>query len=63
MLQFDEELCENQFRESLQRVGCPKDIPEAPIFPFLRCTPIGKIVGVQSVVFESTGAAKSTRAL
>lgn len=48
MLRFDAD----QSREFLQHVGCPKDIPEASIFPFLRCTPIEKIVEARSVVFE-----------
>lgn len=52
MLKFDAELCENQFRDFLQCVGCPKDVPEALVFQFLRSMPIETIAEAQNAVFE-----------
>ena len=43
---------EDQFRDLLRAVDCPKNCPEADIMPFLRSVPYEKICASQTAVFD-----------
>lgn len=49
---FDSKLHENQFDEFLRAAGCPNDLPEPEILPFLRKLPEETIVKAQMKVFD-----------
>lgn len=49
---FDSDLHERQFREFLIAAGCPSDLPEGEIFPFLRSLPLSAIAKAQEIVFD-----------
>ena len=48
---FDAEIHEQQFRDFLAQVKCPKDMPEADIFPYLRSLPLDVVAAAQTAVF------------
>lgn len=43
---------EEQFQDLLAEVGCPKDLPEAEILPFLRSVSYDRICAAQTAVFD-----------
>ncbi|KAJ5167385.1 Carboxylesterase type B [Penicillium canariense] len=43
---------EQQFQDFLLEVGCPPDLPEAEIFPFLRSLPSSTVTNAQTAVFD-----------
>ncbi|KAL4867831.1 hypothetical protein BDV12DRAFT_209556 [Aspergillus spectabilis] len=49
---YDAEVHEQQFRDLLQEVGCPPNLPESEIFPYLRSLPSSVITNAQTVVFD-----------
>ncbi|KAI6908841.1 hypothetical protein D0869_07949 [Hortaea werneckii] len=49
---FDSALHEKQFREFLEAVECPKDLPECDIMSFLRNLPEATICNAQTRVFD-----------
>ncbi|KAI1619282.1 triacylglycerol lipase [Exophiala viscosa] len=49
---FDAEIHERQFREFLDEVGCPNDLVEEEVFPFLRSLPLAIIIDAQNAVFD-----------
>ncbi|KAM0813053.1 putative Carboxylic ester hydrolase [Seiridium cardinale] len=50
---FDSTIHEQQFQEFLEVAGCPSDISESEILPFLRSLPIDTIAKAQETVFYS----------
>ncbi|KAI1848519.1 hypothetical protein JX265_013802 [Neoarthrinium moseri] len=48
---FDAPVHEEQFQAFLDAVGCPRDLTEADIFPFLRSLPSSTIASAQDTVF------------
>lgn len=48
----DAEIHERQFQDFLQAVGCPKDLPESAIFPYLRSLPSKVVTDAQTKVFD-----------
>ena len=48
---FDAEIHEQQFRDFLDEVKCPRDTPEADIFPYLRSLPLDVVAAAQTAVF------------
>ncbi|GAB1743290.1 hypothetical protein NU219Hw_g9134t1 [Hortaea werneckii] len=50
---FDSALHEKQFREFLEAVECPKDLPECDIMSFLRKLPEATICKAQTRVFDT----------
>ncbi|KAI6818497.1 alpha/beta-hydrolase [Hortaea werneckii] len=50
---FDSALHEKQFREFLEAVGCPKDLPECDVMSFLRKLPEATICNAQTRVFDT----------
>ncbi|KAI0011627.1 putative extracellular lipase [Xylariaceae sp. FL0662B] len=49
---YDAEIHEQQFRDYLEAAGCPKDLPEAEVFPFLRSLPTSVVAKAQTAVFD-----------
>ncbi|KAL1878302.1 hypothetical protein Plec18167_004369 [Paecilomyces lecythidis] len=49
---FNAKVHENQFDDFLREVGCPEDISESEIFPFLRSLPTKVITDAQTAVFD-----------
>lgn len=48
----DADIHEKQFRDFLEAVGCPKDLPESETFSFLRSLPLSTIATAQDSVFQ-----------
>lgn len=48
---FDAEIHEQQFRDLLNEVGCPSDLAQEKVFPFLRSLPLSVITDAQNSVF------------
>ncbi|KAI1503746.1 putative extracellular lipase [Biscogniauxia marginata] len=49
---YDAEIHEQQFKDFLEAVKCPKEIEESEIFPFLRSLPTSIIADAQVAVFD-----------
>ncbi|KAL5334963.1 Alpha/Beta hydrolase protein [Aspergillus crustosus] len=49
---YDAEVHEQQFRDLLAEVGCPPNLPEPEIFPYLRSLPSSVITNAQIAVFD-----------
>ncbi|KAL4748810.1 hypothetical protein BDW72DRAFT_214518 [Aspergillus terricola var. indicus] len=49
---YNAEIHEQQFRDFLQEVGCPSNLAESEIFPFLRSLPSSVITDAQIAVFD-----------
>ncbi|CAI7625633.1 unnamed protein product [Penicillium pancosmium] len=49
---YDAKVHEQQFQDYLQEVGCPSDISESEIFPFLRSLPSSTVTNAQTKVFD-----------
>ncbi|KEF62842.1 triacylglycerol lipase [Exophiala aquamarina CBS 119918] len=49
---YDAAIHEEQFADYLREAGCPADLPESKIFPFLRSLPLGVITRAQDAVFD-----------
>ncbi|KAJ6078484.1 hypothetical protein N7467_008237 [Penicillium canescens] len=49
---YNAKVHEDQFQDFLQEVGCPADLPESEIFPFLRSLPSLTVTNAQTVVFD-----------
>lgn len=45
------EIHEQQFKDFLEQVKCPKDMPESEIFPYLRSLPTSVVAEAQTIVF------------
>lgn len=43
---------EQQFEDFLREVGCPADLPEDEVFPFLRSLPSSTVTNAQTAVFD-----------
>ncbi|KAI7484608.1 alpha/beta-hydrolase [Hortaea werneckii] len=50
---FDSALHEKQFREFLEAVECPKDLPECDVMSFLRQLPEATVCNAQTRVFDA----------
>ncbi|KAI6880359.1 alpha/beta-hydrolase [Hortaea werneckii] len=50
---FDSALHEKQFREFLEAVECPKDLPECDVISFLRQLPEATVCNAQTRVFDT----------
>ncbi|KAI1456702.1 alpha/beta-hydrolase [Annulohypoxylon moriforme] len=48
---YDSENHEEQFKAFLKEAGCPEDLPDSEIFPFLRSQPLPIIAKAQTTVF------------
>lgn len=49
---YNAKVHEEQFSDFLKEVGCPNDLPEAEIFPFLRSLPTLTVTNAQTTVFD-----------
>ncbi|KAJ5359209.1 Carboxylesterase type B [Penicillium cataractarum] len=49
---YNAKIHEQQFQDFLREVGCPSDLPEDEIFPFLRSLPSLTVTNAQTVVFD-----------
>lgn len=49
---YNAPLHEQQFKDYLQATGCPKDLPEDEIFPYLRSLPSDVVTAAQTKVFD-----------
>ncbi|KAJ5404873.1 hypothetical protein N7465_006157 [Penicillium sp. CMV-2018d] len=49
---YNAKVHEDQFADFLQEVGCPADLAEAEIFPFLRSLPSLTVTNAQTAVFD-----------
>ncbi|KAJ5764915.1 hypothetical protein N7520_004474 [Penicillium odoratum] len=49
---YDATIHEEQFQDFLNEVGCPSDLPENEIFPFLRSLPSSTVTDAQTRVFD-----------
>ncbi|KAI9311896.1 putative extracellular lipase [Zopfochytrium polystomum] len=43
---------EQQFRDYLDALNCPRDLPDEQVFPFLRSLPVETIAAAQTAVFD-----------
>ncbi|KAJ5099886.1 hypothetical protein N7532_006887 [Penicillium argentinense] len=49
---YNAKIHEQQFQDYLKEVGCPSDLPESKIFPFLRTLPSSVVTDAQTKVFD-----------
>jgi carboxylesterase type B len=49
---YDAAIHEEQFKDYLKETGCPSDLPEDEVFPFLRSLPLEVITRAQDAVFD-----------
>lgn len=49
---YDAAIHEEQFADYLRETGCPAELPESEIFPFLRSLPLEAITKAQDAVFD-----------
>jgi carboxylesterase type B len=49
---YDAKVHEQQFEDFLREVGCPSDLPESEVFPFLRSLPSSIVTNAQTTVFD-----------
>jgi carboxylesterase type B len=49
---YNAKIHEQQFQDFLREVGCPADLPEDEIFPFLRSLPSSTVTTAQTKVFD-----------
>ncbi|CAG7933115.1 unnamed protein product [Penicillium olsonii] len=49
---YNAKVHEEQFGDFLKEVGCPPDLPEAEIFPFLRSLPSLTVTNAQTAIFD-----------
>lgn len=49
---YNAPLHEQQFQDFLAATGCPKDLPEAEVFPYLRSLPADIVTSAQTAVFD-----------
>jgi carboxylesterase type B len=49
---YNAKVHEDQFQDFLQEVGCPAELPETEIFPFLRSLPSSTVINAQTAVFD-----------